>query len=118
MNYIDRQVRKDNCNHVRKTVQFSRCPSEMMMRMVFYPYYHTRMIARRVHDARKKDITTHVEMAGIAHTDLVKIIGKYWMKCPFLMKIKLGTEERKTWFSQWCNPGVAINRYSPLSIRG
>ena len=117
VNYIDRQVRKDNCNHVRETVQFSRCPSAMMMRMTLYRHYHNCMIARRVQDARKNDMTTHVEEAGIARTDLEKIIGKYWMKRPFLRKIKLGTEERKTWFSQWRNPGVKINRYIPLYIR-
>ncbi|MCU7817221.1 MAG: hypothetical protein KZQ81_19025, partial [Candidatus Thiodiazotropha sp. (ex Rostrolucina anterorostrata)] len=33
-NYIDRQVRKDTCNHVHETVHFSRCPSAMMRRMV------------------------------------------------------------------------------------
>ncbi len=72
------------------------------------------MIAQRV--ARKNDMTTHAEEAGINRTDLDKIIGKYWMKHPFLRKINLGTEERKTWFSQWRNPGVNINRYSPLYI--
>ncbi len=62
-------------------------------------------------------MTTHVEKAGIACTDLDKIIDKYWMKCPFLRKIVLGKEERKTWFSQWRNHGLKVNRYSPFYIR-
>ncbi len=36
VNYIDRQIRKDACNHVRETVPFPRCPRAMMMRMTLY----------------------------------------------------------------------------------
>ncbi len=117
VNYLDRQIRKDACNHVRQTVQFARCPSAMMTRMAVYRHYHNCVIARRVQEARKKDMTTHVEEAGVKRTDLDKIIGKYWLKRPFLSKLRLGTEEVKTWSSQWRNPGVKVNRYSPLYIQ-
>ena len=41
VNYLDRQIRKDLSDHVRETIQFAKCPSAMMMRMVVYLHYHT-----------------------------------------------------------------------------
>ncbi|MFP4564035.1 MAG: hypothetical protein ACLFRY_12085 [Spirochaetia bacterium] len=36
VNYLDRQIRKDNSNHLRKTVQFSRDVDSRMERMAVY----------------------------------------------------------------------------------
>jgi len=33
-NYLDRQIRKDNANHVRQTIQFAQCPQAMMAKLL------------------------------------------------------------------------------------
>ncbi|MGA7615669.1 MAG: hypothetical protein WBX15_10885, partial [Thermoanaerobaculia bacterium] len=48
VNYVERQLRKDQVNHVRETVQFARCPAAMMNRLTIYQGYHNYLMPRRV----------------------------------------------------------------------
>ena len=116
VNYIDRQIRKDNSDHGRETVKFSRCPSSMMARMVIYRHQHNYVNACRVEEERKGNKETHAERAGLPGDKLREVVKKYSRKRVFLNKVNLSREERMTWLCEWRNPGVRMGRYIPSYI--
>ena len=109
VNYLDRQIRKDVSDHVRETIQFAKCPSAMMMRMVVYLHYHNCVIARRVKEQREGNLETHVERAGISRKDLDSIIDQNFLRRAFLEKINLDTSSLQTWRREWRNPGIKMS---------
>ena len=117
LNYIDRQIRKDNSDHTRETVQFSKCPNSMMMRMIIYRHQHNYLNARRVKAERKGDKETHAEKAGLSEKKLKKALRKYSKKRVFFNKINLSKEERSTWLCEWRNPGMKSGRNIPSYIK-
>ncbi len=64
VNYYDREVRKDNADHVRETVRFSRNVNNALERFAVYQMYHNFFKAYRV-DHVEKRYYTHGEAAGI-----------------------------------------------------
>jgi len=113
VNYVERQVRKDNSDHLRETVKFAKCPSALMARMAVYRFYHNCLIPRRVHESRRGNNETHAERAGLPPEKLSLLISSHWMHRCFLHKQDLGIEERTTWLCGWRNPGVHFGRYIP-----
>ena len=109
VNYLDRQIRKDVSDHVRETIQFAKCPSAMMMRMVVYLHYHNCVIARRVKEQRRGNMETHAERAGITRKDLDSIIDQNFLRRAFLEKINLDKSSLKTWRREWRNPGIKMS---------
>lgn len=117
VNYADRQFRKDLANHVRETVQFSRCPSAMMIRMTVYQGYHNFIIPRRVRDAEKGIMETRCEFMGMGGKKVWAHVSQNLERRPFLQKaVGIGEQEQKTWKMEWLNPGVAMNRYVPKYV--
>ena len=113
VNYVDRQFRKDLSDHRRETVQFARCPSALMARLVLYRHYHNYIIHRRLREYRRGDETTHAERAGINEATITRCIGRHWMKRVFLGRVNPAPSEAKTWFCRWRNPGIEMGRYTP-----
>lgn len=116
VSYVDRQIRKDLCDHVRETVQFAKCPSALMSRLSVYRFYHNCCIPRRVRASRRGEDETHAQRAGVSAREQKAIIERYWKKRCFLLQQDLDREERKTWMCGWRNPGVAYGRYIPQYI--
>jgi hypothetical protein len=61
-NYMDRQIRKDQANHVRETVCFARNVNNVMSRLFVYFTYHNYLKAYRERESAKR---SHAEVAGI-----------------------------------------------------
>ena len=115
-NYVDRQVRKDQANHVRETVQFARCPSAMMIRLSLYQVYHNYMMPRRVKEQRKGNWETRGEFLGLGKKVFFNTLGKVFGKRVFIHKYDLWEEEKKTWLILWRNKGIAIGKRIPRYI--
>ncbi|MDA3851945.1 MAG: hypothetical protein PF447_11845, partial [Spirochaetaceae bacterium] len=62
-NYIDRQIRKDQAEHVRETLQFARNMSNSMNRFFVYSFWHNFMKPFRINRS-KSFYSTHGEAAG------------------------------------------------------
>ncbi|ADK83078.1 hypothetical protein [Sediminispirochaeta smaragdinae] len=65
VNYLDREIRKDDSDHVRQTVQFARSTVNMLERLEIYRYYHNFMKPYRVGGKDEKRGQTHGVVAGI-----------------------------------------------------
>ena len=116
VNYADRQFRKDLANHVRETVQFSRCPSAMMARLTLYQVYHNCISPYRVKEYRKGNRRGRVQCMGVSKQRMKQLFDEFWGKRIFHHKLRLWDSEEKTWFMQWRNPGVKMTRYIPKYI--
>lgn len=116
-NYIDRQFRKDQANHVRETVQFARCPQAMMSRLTIYQVYHNCFSPWRVKQWRQKDYRTRVEMMGMSSGRLAQLVDQVWGRRVFRAKCDLWEEEKTTWDMGWRNPGINIGRHIPAYIQ-
>ena len=116
VNYVDRQFRKDQANQVRETVQFSRCPSAMMLRLTIYQVYHNFIMPKRVKEQRQGNWDTRGEAVGISRTDISEAL--YWIigRRVFFHKSDLWSEERQTWLSGWRNSQIPLGRYVPNYI--
>ena len=117
VNYIDRQLRKDQANHVRETVQFARCPAAMMNRLTIYQGHHNYLMPRRVRSQRKGDWTTRSELLGVSQRRVWQVVKRLWGKRIFLHKTELWQEELRTWLMQWRNVGIELGRRVPLYIQ-
>ena len=115
-NLTDRQLRKDQANHVRETVQFARCPSAMMTRTIVYMMYHNYIAPRRVKQQRRGNWETRIEMLGVSFSELCSLLEKYWNRRPFRQKCELWQGEDNTWFMRWRNKGIHMGRYVPKYI--
>ncbi len=71
MNYIDREIRKDNSDHVRETMQFAKNVNNMMERLAIYRFYHNFMKPYRVNGKAYTRIP-HAVMAGISEKSIRK----------------------------------------------
>jgi len=52
VNHVDRQVRKENSDHLRETVKFAKYPGALMASMAVSRFSHHCLIPRRVHESR------------------------------------------------------------------
>ena len=64
VNYLDREIRKDNSDHTRETVQFARNASNCMERLAVYRLYHNYIKPYRIGKGEESS-GTHAERAGI-----------------------------------------------------
>lgn len=117
VNYVDRQFRKDQINHVRETVQFARCPAAMMNRLTIYQGYHNYLMPRRVRAQRKGNWRTRGEALGIDPKRIWATIVSLWGKRIFYHHTALWQEERRTWLMRWRNVGIELGRRVPLYVR-
>lgn len=117
VNYVDRQLRKDQVNHVRQTLQCARCPSAMMIRLTIYQGYHNYLMPRRVRAQRAGDWSTRAQALGVDAASIWASIVKLWGKRIFYHHTALWQEEQRTWLLQWRNKGVQLGGRVPRYIR-
>ena len=117
VNYVDRQIRKDQVNHVRESVQFARCPAAMMVRLTIYQMYHNYLMPKRVRAQRKGDWQTRGEFLGLNSHQVAGCIREFWGHRVFFHKTNLWEAERMTWFQEWRNSDIPMGRRVPYHIR-
>ena len=111
VNYLDREIRKDNANHVRESVQFSRNTGNCMERMALYSLYHNYMKPYRI---RSGTDTVHAEIAGISGKKINAELKSLFTERRFLSRMKgMSMSDIRTWFGLYTTPGSTSWRYIP-----
>lgn len=95
-NYLDREIRKDQANHHRETVCFTRNVANGLARLACYVGYHNYFKRFRI-KAPVWDMRTHAEVAGIDFKALRKVLKNFFKKRAFISKTKLSVPLEKAW---------------------
>ena len=96
VNYLDRQLRKDNANHVRQTVQFSRSVGNCLERIAVYQLYHNYLKPFRVDDSRLSGFT-HAEMAGVRREEIERQMQGLFSWRKFFSHLSLSWSQLQVW---------------------
>ena len=115
VNYLDREIRKDNANHVRESVQFSRNTGSCMERFALYSLYHNYMKPYRINGASDQ---VHAEVAGISPKKISSELKSLYTARRFFSRTRgmLMTEIR-TWFRAFSTPGTLGWGYIPDYVK-
>lgn len=111
-NYLDREIRKDQANHRRETVCFSRNVSNGMSRLFCYLVHHNYQKRYRVRGPVDQD-AVHAEKAGIPRNRIER--GLEWMfrRRAFLSRMKLTECQRRIWMKGYPTPLKTMAEYLP-----
>lgn len=98
VNYLDREVRKNNANHVRETVQFSRSVNNCLERVALFQLLHNYFKPYRV-DHREKKEYLHAEIAGIARASVERALGQIFERRRFYshVRTRLSASQELVW---------------------
>ena len=97
VNYLDREIRKDNSDHVRETVQFARNAGNAMERLAIYRLYHNFMKPYRINGETECRIS-HGEKAGIPGDRIRRELRSLYTLRRFLGKQDcMDVSDRKLW---------------------
>ncbi len=111
VNYLDREIRKDNANHVRETVQFSRNVNNDLERLSVYRLYHNYMKPYRI------NLSTgllHAEVAGVERGKIMAELKTLFTRRRFYSRMKGMTfEEMRIWLRGFVTPGISGIEYVP-----
>ena len=114
VNYLDRQIRKDNANHVRESVQFSRDVNNCMERLSIYSLYHNYMKPYRINGGEKR---VHAEVAGIERQKIDSELESLFTVRRFYSRMKRFTgTEMKMWLKGFSTPGKLSLGYLPKYV--
>lgn len=103
VNYYDRELRKDQCNHVRETVMFSRDVNNCMERLWLYAAYHNYVKPYRIR-GRERNTCSHAEKAGISVEETRKRWKTFFTQRAFYSHYRLTESEMFVWFRCYENP--------------
>ena len=112
VNYYDREIRKDQGNHVRETVQFSRNVNNCMERLWVYSAYHNYMKPFRIGKIRSKG-KSHGMEAGIPFGKIQKELGRFFTRRYFVTRLSLTVSEWYSWFRCYKTPLKAMAETLP-----
>lgn len=111
VNYLDREIRKDNANHVRETVQFSRNVNNDLERLSIYSLYHNYMKPYRI------NLPTgllHAEVAGVESKKIRTELKTLYTRRRFYSRMKgMTPEEMHIWLRGFVTPGKKGIEYVP-----
>ena len=102
VNYLDREIRKDNANHVRETVQFSRNTNNCMERLAIYRMYHNYLKRYRIEPRQEQ--RTHAEVAGIRRESVEREIASFFQVRRLISKVGLRFSDALVWFRALATP--------------
>ena len=116
VNYLDRQIRKDLCEHVRETVSFGRNVSECMSRMAVYLWYHNYKKPFRINGQGKA--CRHAEIAGLTRHEINSAIKGVMSARRFLSLEPVEPSLERIWLKELETPlwGMGSGRYVPKYI--
>lgn len=96
VNYFDREIRKDNANHVRESVQFSRDVNNCNDRLAVYQMYHNYMKPYRI-DHRSKRSLRHAQVAGISRRKIDEELATIFQERRFFSHVRLDQSSLLIW---------------------
>ena len=110
-NYIDREIRKDQANHHRETLCFSRNVANGMARLSLYLFLHNYLKKFRIKAPVMAD-EVHAEKAGIPRKLIRGGLQAAFKKRAFLSRIELPPTLEKIWKKEFVTPGL-VNQHRP-----
>lgn len=116
VNYLDRQIRKDLCEHVRETVCFGRNVSECMSRIAVYLWYHNYKKPFRINGMGK--YLRHAELAGLTRREINGALKGVMSVRRFLSLEPVEPALKRVWLKDLETPlwGKGSGRYVPKYI--
>jgi hypothetical protein len=110
VNYFDREIRKDQACHVRKTVQWSKTVNNSMERMMIYLAYHNIFKPFRINERMKM---SHAEMAGVDRNLIRSQKRFFFTRRSFIKHFALDVGQWKTWHRIWKTPVLDLKIENP-----
>lgn len=110
VNYFDREIRKDQANHVRQTLQWSKKVSNSMDRMMIYGNYHN---FRKQYRIKEGDDRLHAEVAGIPRNKIEAHKKRFFTHRYFISKLIPDYSSFKTWHRVWKTPVFDLRIEAP-----
>jgi transposase-like protein len=115
VNYMDRQIRKDNANHVRETVQFSRQVNNCLERLACYQLQHNYFKPYRI-AIGGLSLFRHSDIAGINCAAVKRELSSLFELRRFVSRVKLSYSQFIVWFRAVGNLGGNDGGYSPKYV--
>ena len=112
VNYIDREIRKDMHNHVRKTVCHARNQSNMMQRLSLYLWHHNYRKPHRIVD-RAVDMPLHAEQTGISKQAIDRMARGFFSRRSFLSRSIVTGSFAEMWRQRLVSPMKHTHDYCP-----
>lgn len=113
VNYIDREIRKDQANHCRQTLQWSKDVNRSMERMAVYGAYHNYFKRYRI---KEPEDLLHAEVAGFSRIDVDRHKRRFFTQRYFLDHLHMEESEWRTWFGLWKTPIKPLRVDVPVSM--
>jgi len=111
-NYLDREIRKDQANHIRETACFSRNVSNEMSRLMCYLVHHNYRKRYRIGGRADQD-QVHVEAAGISRRRIEEGLSEMFSRRAFLSRTRLTESQRRIWVKGYPTPLRSGPEYLP-----
>ena len=111
-NYLDREIRKDQANHHRETVCFSRDVANGMSRLMCYLVHHNYCKKYRIRGRADQD-QVHGEAAGIPRRMIEEGLEKMFSRRAFLSRTRLTESQRRIWVKGYTTPLKSGPEYLP-----
>lgn len=102
-NYLDREIRKDQANHRRETVCFSRNVANGMSRLMCYLVHHNYRKRYRIGGRADQD-RVHGEAAGIPRRRIEQALTEMFGRRAFLSRTCLTESQRRIWVKGYPTP--------------
>lgn len=103
VNYYDRELRKDQANHVRESVQFSREVNNCMERLWVYSAWHNYRKPYRIGGRGGKE-RTHAQVAGVKKKQVEGLWEGFFYRRAFYSHLVLTESEQLAWFRAFRSP--------------
>ena len=103
VNYYDREIRKDQSNHHRETVEFSRDVNNAMDRLWMYSAYHNYVKPYRT-GMKGEKIPTHGECAGIPAESIGRVWKRFFTRRFFVGHVDLSESQWYSWYRCYATP--------------
>lgn len=105
-NYLDRMIRKNQAEHIRETVQYSRNINHSMNRFTVYSFWSNYIGPHRV-NKKSSSFKTHAEAAGLSR-DMIRSLGKRFYDASWIHRIQIDSYltsfQSKIWAGSLLNP--------------
>ena len=117
VNYMDREIRKDQKNHVRETVCHARNQNNMMQRLSVYLWHHNYYKHHRIVDHEQESVPLHAEVAGISRRRIRSLKRGFFQYRSFLSRSLVTGSYRQIWTSTLRSPMRNDPDYCPKYAR-
>ena len=103
VNYFDREIRKDQANHARETLQWAKSVNRSMDRLWVYAAYHNCWKPYRI---KTNDERCHAEVAGYERAEIEKLKKGFFTRRYFRIGCDMNESEWNSWHHIWKSPTI------------